>query len=138
MTAHILLAKLAKVKPTGKHRWQACCPAHEDRAPSLTVSEADDGRVLVHCFAGCGVDEIVGAVGLELSDLFPPRDAYARPDRRPWRAGDLIALAAHESLVVSVAASLVAQGKTLSDTDRSRLLQAASRLQGIHDAVSGK
>jgi hypothetical protein len=138
MTAETLLSKLAKVKPTGKHRWQACCPAHDDKSPSMVVTEADDGRVLVHCFAGCGVDEIVGAVGLELSDLFPPRETHARPDRKPWRASDLIALAAHESLIVALAASWVAQGKALSDIDRSRLQSAAARLQGIHSAVNGR
>jgi hypothetical protein len=138
MTAETLLSKLSKVKPTGKHRWQACCPAHDDNSPSMVITEADDGRVLVHCFAGCGVDEIVGAVGLELSDLFPPRETHARPDRKPWRASDLIHIAAHEALIVSVAASYIANGKPLTDADRQRLLTAASRLQGINDAVHGR
>lgn len=138
MTAEALLSKLAKVKPAGRHRWQACCPAHDDKSPSMVITEADDGRVLVHCFAGCGVDEIVGAVGLEISDLFPPRETHAHPDRRPWRASDLITLAAHEALIVAVGASRLAQGIALSDVDRSRLTQAAGRLQGIHEAVNGR
>lgn len=138
MTASTLLSKLAKVRPTGRNRWQACCPAHEDSSPSMVVTETDDGRVLAHCFAGCGIDEIVGAVGLELSDLFPPRETQARPDHRPWRAGDLISLAAHESLIVALAASWIAQGKPLSEADRNRLQSAAARLQGIHSAVHGR
>lgn len=138
MTASVLLSKLAKVRPTGRHRWQACCPAHEDTSPSMVITETDDGRVLVHCFAGCGVDEIVGAVGLELSDLFPPRDTHARPDHRPWRAADLITIAAREALIVSVAASILAKGRPLTDTDRQRLQTASARLQGIHNAVHGR
>lgn len=138
MTAEVLLSKLSKVRPTGRHRWQACCPAHEDRSPSMTITEADDGRVLVHCFAGCDISEIVGAVGLELSDLFPPRDMHARPDHRPWRASDLVTLAAHESLIVAVAASWMAQGKTLSVVDTQRLQTAAARLQAINNAVHGR
>jgi len=51
--------------------WEAHCPAHEDRRESLSVSEGTDGRVLLHCHAGCTVDQIVAALGLSLKDLFP-------------------------------------------------------------------
>jgi hypothetical protein len=47
----------------------ACCPAHEDRSPSLSLAERD-GRLLVHCHAGCTPEAIVAALGLRLSDLF--------------------------------------------------------------------
>jgi hypothetical protein len=49
------------------------CPAHDDRNASLSVTEGDDGRVLVKCFSGCEVDRIVAALGLELADLFERR-----------------------------------------------------------------
>ena len=48
------------------------CPAHDDQTPSLSVSEGDDGRVLLHCHAGCTVDAICTAVGLNPADLFVP------------------------------------------------------------------
>jgi hypothetical protein len=47
-----------------------CCPAHDDDQPSLSVSEGKDGRVLLHCHAGCATQEIVEAAGLEWRDLF--------------------------------------------------------------------
>jgi hypothetical protein len=58
----------------------ARCPAHDDRVASLSVSEGDDGRVLVHCHAGCTIERIVAAVGLELRDLYvePPSPNGAR------------------------------------------------------------
>ena len=31
----------------------ARCPAHDDREPSLSIRDGGDGRVLVHCHAGC-------------------------------------------------------------------------------------
>ena len=37
--------------------WSARCPAHDDRRPSLSVSEGDDGRALVFCQAGCATAE---------------------------------------------------------------------------------
>jgi len=49
----------------------ARCPAHEDADPSLSIGEGDDGRVLLKCFAGCTAEDIVAALGLEMSDLFP-------------------------------------------------------------------
>jgi hypothetical protein len=52
--------------------WTARCPSHEDRSPSLSVTEGRDGRALIHCFAGCEVEDIVRALGIELADLFPP------------------------------------------------------------------
>ena len=51
------------------------CPVHNDNRSSLSVGEADDGRVLLKCFAGCQVEEIVGVLGLGLRDLFPRASA---------------------------------------------------------------
>src|SRR5450755_4177855 len=53
--------------------WQ--CPAHEDRKPSLSVSEGDDGRVLIHCQAGCRTEDVLAAVGLTMRDLMPDQTA---------------------------------------------------------------
>jgi hypothetical protein len=50
--------------------WRALCPAHDDHEPSLSVTVGRDGCCLVCCHAGCGVEAIVAAVGLELPDLF--------------------------------------------------------------------
>jgi hypothetical protein len=49
----------------------ACCPAHDDSNPSLSISLGNDGRVLLHCHAGCTVGEICEALGLHVRDLFP-------------------------------------------------------------------
>lgn len=38
------------------------CPAHDDRNPSLSVDEGQDGRLLVRCFAGCGQDSVIDAL----------------------------------------------------------------------------
>ena len=52
--------------------YMARCPVHDDKNPSLSITEGDDGRVLLKCFAGCSTEEIVKALGLTMSDLFPP------------------------------------------------------------------
>lgn len=58
--------------------WSARCPSHEDRTPSLSISEGDDGKVLIHCHAGCTPDAICSAIGLRIADLMPP-DATLAP-----------------------------------------------------------
>jgi hypothetical protein len=46
------------------------CPAHDDRnSPSLSL-KAEDGRLLLHCFAGCQPEDIVSKVGLGMQELF--------------------------------------------------------------------
>jgi hypothetical protein len=51
--------------------WRAQCPAHEDRAPSLSLREGADGSALLFCFAGCETKAVLQALGLRLSDLYP-------------------------------------------------------------------
>ena len=65
------LSRLQSVKPSGRGKWKACCPAHDDRDPSLSIGQAKDGRILFHCFAGCTPDDITAAIGMELWDLAP-------------------------------------------------------------------
>lgn len=75
----LVLARLHGVSPSGSG-WSACCPAHYDANPSLSVSEGADGRVLLYCHAGCSFDKVVDALEMDSSQMF------ARPGRsRPVR-----------------------------------------------------
>ena len=67
--------------------WIARCPAHDDRRPSLAISEGRDGRILIRCHAGCPVEAIVSALGLYLHDLFS--DARRESAIRPLRPDDV-------------------------------------------------
>jgi len=70
MSVEKLLSNLNKIKG-GRDRWTASCPAHEDRSPSLAIRELEDGRILLKCFGGCSVQEIVGSIGMDIGELFP-------------------------------------------------------------------
>ncbi len=89
MEANEILSRLDAVRSRGANKWSARCPAHADRSPSLSLRVAEDGRILVHCFAGCTVHEICRALGLSVGELFPdpPKKGRkgARPKSRPWR-----------------------------------------------------
>src|SRR6185312_3624901 len=43
-------------------RWMCCCPAHDDRTPSLHISDRDGGGLLVMCFAGCSQGQVIAAL----------------------------------------------------------------------------
>jgi DNA primase len=134
-----LLERLDGARATGRDRWQARCPAHEDRSPSLSVRQVDD-RVLVHCFAGCGGSDIVAAVGMTLADLFDAPLKHQASSVRDWRrtrrAQDSLKLIAHETLVVKLAAENMARGITLQPEDRERLLEAADVIAGHRAAAA--
>lgn len=51
--------------------YSLCCPAHDDTTPSLSVSEGDDGKILVNCFSGCSYENICASLGVEITSLFP-------------------------------------------------------------------
>lgn len=72
MTAEELAARFAGArKTTGGYLVR--CPAHDDHSPSLSICEGRDGRVLLHCFAGCTFAQIVAALHLDPAELFATR-----------------------------------------------------------------
>lgn len=69
--ANTLLPRLLQVRQLQPNCWQALCPAHDDKKPSLSIQQNPDNRLLIHCHAGCGAAEVLEAIGLQFKDLFP-------------------------------------------------------------------
>jgi hypothetical protein len=132
--AENLIQRLAKVR--GRNgSWTACCPAHDDKGPSLAVRELPDGRVLVHCFAGCETESVLASVGMDMTDLFPPEEKrrqytdHGKPSVKPaFYASDLMRVIAFEALVVQIVAFDIASGKKPSEEDRQRMMVAYQRI----------
>lgn len=59
MTTAEDLAEGLEAKRTGKGKWMAKCPVHDDRSESLSISSKRDGSSLIHCFAGCEFRDLV-------------------------------------------------------------------------------
>ena len=122
-----ILSRLEKVK--GRNgAYTACCPAHGDKSPSLAIRELDDGRILMKCFANCSIQEIMGAIGMEIGDLFPEINKDLPPVKRKYYATDLLRVIEFEAWVVSVAAYTMSQGLPLSEEDRTRMKVAQTRI----------
>ena len=138
MTIHMILERI-DAKPNGRDRWRAACPACGGRNRStLSIGVGDAGVVLLSCWkSGCGPEEIAAAIGLELEDLFPPRDASSAPlrRRRLISAGQALDLLDEEATLVWVVASDIARGKTVTAQTVERVIVAAGRIGELRQEV---
>ena len=78
MNIEEILSHFEGVEQKSPDNWMARCPAHGDKNPSLSITAKSDGKVLMHCFTGCTVEEICQAAGLKVSDLMPERGEAGR------------------------------------------------------------
>ena len=139
-----LLQRLDGVQKSG-NGYRAKCPACGGRSRKLSVSEIDNGAVLLHCFAGCGALSVVQAVGLTLADLFPVRlapqtdqeRASALRSARLSQLGAALEVLAVEALIVVIAARQLARWKCLSEEDDQRLALACDRLEQVWKTLRG-
>ena len=120
MSAQDLVDRLEFCRSAGDGKWIARCPSHNDKSPSLSVMEKSDGRVLIHCHAGCGAIEVLEAVGLSYESLFPADGHY--PGRRVMAAKETI-----DSLVIEIAEYERGKGKRLTKSEIERYREALKR-----------
>ena len=138
-TADKLLERLDRVKRVAPGKWMAKCPSHDDRNPSLGISEGDGGKIICHCFAGCATEDVLSALGMSFADLFPekiPEPGQKAPRVPRFNASELLRTALHESTVLFVAMSKINAGKTLADGDMDRVNQAMAILDNIRREVT--
>ena len=130
MIADRILPLLDKVKAKGCNSWIACCPAHDDKNPSLAITEKES-VVLLHCFSHqCDVSDIVHAVGLELSDLFPDQIKVegGRPIRKKrFPAEAILEALAEELAITEIGLAVLANGGTLNEKAQARMKKASNR-----------
>jgi hypothetical protein len=132
-----LLSRLERVKQTAPARWLARCPSHDDRSPSLSIRELEDGRVLINCFAGCGAIDVLDALGLEWGALFPERvcqDASRSHSDFPVR--DLLVILDHEITVAVLILDEIVKRRSVNEGQVQRLCQAAARIGKARDIAS--
>lgn len=118
----VLLSRLDGVKAAGRGKWMARTPTREDRTPSLSIYEREDGSVLLYDFGGDETVAVLAAIGLTFADLYP------NSEHRPTRCGPNRAAIEHERKIVAIGQSLLACGEQLPPSDLERLEVARSRL----------
>lgn len=128
-------------KKIGAGKYMAFAPTRQERTPSISIKELDDGGLLLHDFGGDSTADILSAIGLNLADLFPDRPDHhhaGRPVHRAFFPSDVFEIARQEIGVAAVIAHDMAAGKAISKSDHARLLEAAARLNRIAEAAYEK
>ncbi len=134
-----VLSGLDNPRPTGRDRWRSICPScGGSNASALSVGIGHDDAVLLRCFKGCDVSQVIGAMNLEMTDLYPRAYSPGRPPlkrRAMLSARQAIDLIEFECLLVWTAAFNLANGHALTHDDLLRLALAGQRIQSVIDEV---
>jgi hypothetical protein len=137
-----LLSRLDGVRQTGHGKYVARCPAHNDRSPSLAIKECDDGKALLHCFAGCDIEDVVSALGLTFADLMPKREEnFVFDSRRRTRKrqrvfmspADALITMDQNALVVAVIGSDILEHRTIDEPTWGLLAKSVERIGAARD-----
>lgn len=133
MSIQALLSRLDKVKSTGRGRWTCACPSHDDKSPSMHIKLEDDGKILINCKAGCETYDIVGAIGMELSDLMPERPTHHRqkPRHNIMYSTEALELIRFEAQVIMACAYAMRKG----DLNQQDLERAEKAMQTINKCL---
>jgi hypothetical protein len=132
-----LTDRLQGARQTSESRWIARCPAHTDKSPSLAIQTREDGRILLHCFAGCETAAVLQAAGLTFSDLFPaPLSHWLPPLKTTLSARELWELTAHEADVVYILLEQIPPG-VFTEIGMDRLRLACERIGDARRYVGG-
>jgi len=129
MNINDFLSYFEKSYRSGKDEYQCLCPAHQDKTASLSIKNLPDERILIHCFAGCAANDILEAVGLTFEDIVPKRLGDFKPVSKPFNPYAVLKAISNETLLVALAGLEVANGKTLPQEDKDRLMIAVNRLR---------
>ena len=125
-----IVSRLFKAKKTGSDSWVACCPIHDDKNPSMTVREAENGKILIHCFAGCEINDILASIGLTIQDVMPDSapDELRRSRKIPFSPADVLACAKSDALTIYLALCDLDKGVVLTQQQITNAKKAAGRI----------
>ena len=116
-----ILTYLQKVRKVGEGRYNALCPVHGDKNPSLGVTIRDDQSIVMNCLS-CGANGVAvcNALGIEIQELFPPHKRFSKYQKQTaigFSAEQILAALEKESLVVLIAANKILKNEPLTQDD---------------------
>lgn len=130
-----VLSQLNNVQRIGNDKYKALCPAHDDRSPSLAIKDAD-GKLLLHCFAGCQTEDVLAAIGLNFTDIMPDKsNADFKRDKKPFYALEILRIIKFEVTLIYLFAADMSKGLILNSNDKARLLLATSRINHAYEVA---
>lgn len=145
MTASALLDRLDRPRQTRPGAWMAGCPCcKSQRGRPISIRELEDGRTLLHPFCGCETEDVLSAVGLSMSALFPkplPGSGAAggySPSHSRVAARDVLESLSGDVTAVCLVAAYMLDKKGIGEAHWDLLAQAARRIHRARDYLFGR
>jgi hypothetical protein len=141
MSVDKLLNNLKKVQRKANNAWMACCPAHDDRSPSLSIKDTGDGKLVLKCFAGCETIDVLGAICLDWEDVMPPKQPVERiqtmkPQKPTIYATDALRVVKTEAQIITMAAMDITKGRKINEPEMARIKLAMERIKTLTDGAN--
>lgn len=137
--AEKFLSRVQGVKKTGPDRWVFRVPTRKDKHPSGSARQLPDGRLLIHDFAGSSAQEILDAVGLDFTDLYPATRENAiapyKAEARPFYASDALRCLARDVLFIKACAVVLRSGEPITERDHRMLDDCMDRINNALTAA---
>lgn len=142
---HEILSHFENVKKSGDNQYQCKCPSHEDRSNSMGVSLSDDGqKIIMNCFAGCTLTNILQSSGLTWDDIMPNKrvDNFIMngdkvsgmiKQRQSFNPYAALKYLANDILFTALCSVQVSNGGKLIESDRERLLKTTANARRLYD-----
>lgn len=133
-----LLSRLEGTRQRSADQWSAICPSHNDKTPSLSIRALPDGRILIHCFGACTIENILDAVGMRFQDLYPKSriENAVKTKRKLITAAQALELIAAETTLIAIVAADIGRGEVIDGETVDRCIKAASRINYLREEVS--
>ena len=123
LDAQSIANALQKAKRAGTGKYAACCPAHDDKTPSLSIQDAS-GKVLVYCHAGCSQDEVIGALR-DLGLWNKPSPIQIAYQKRNSLTDEI----RYNKILLNIAIQQARKGVVHSEIERARIKRAIRFLE---------
>jgi len=123
---YLIQALGADIKATGRDKWSARCPVHNDKDFAMSIKQLPDTSVMAHCHA-CGANglDLYNNLKLPLDELFGGRENSRPVPREIQETYDM------DKLIIKIYEADKAKGIEIGYKDERRYKLALSRKQGI-------
>ena len=117
-----------RADPRNPNNYRARCPAHDDKDPSLSITDLGDKWVL-HCWAGCSNGDILAAAGLSWAALFSRTNQTVKA--MGPTAAEKLSVITHELRCIDTGLIRLAMGDELDEEIKTRVQDAARFCLGV-------
>ena len=126
---NLLNALGSKIKPTGKDKWTARCPVHQDKDFAMSITQDNNGGVIAYCHA-CGANglDLYNALGLDLDELFGGKKLEHDANYCPQSVKDEYET---DKIVILISENSIANNLPMTWADKKRHRLAVARAAGV-------